>query len=583
MYAIQAIRLTEGSWSITNDLLQKTGDWEFVPNTWKKTVHNTAIPKYPPGLPAIGSVAYLIGGLNGLFYLGPILTILFLIVSERIASNLFGKFVGFLTLLFLATNGFVFTIGRYLLSDNIFSLLTILGFFCLIKFFYNKKMIYILMSSSFFTFSSFIRASGIIYLPIECLVIGAYFLIQHFKKINQNDTLSKDRRVIILSQIKIQKVTALIIGPWLVFIVFFLSFNEYYFEDPLTTFYGVPEDPWVESSERSLLSVFEPKKNNFEVIKSYSNFVLPYPLYKIEILDFEKIQSERNDPLTSTLLNWLSHFVGGNNLGLFTFLALFCTIAFSFYTKEKIGIIIIFSLVVFTNILFWSANHIFFDRDSVLGRYMMASFSFFSMTLSFLIVGIFQSNRLKQTNSLRIVSRILKFALLFGLFLFFMVALYNSPMIYSIKNNGFEFRDPAYLINYYPLDLEGLSQNSIIVGGHSAKIIDYGFNTFDPFVGYPFNRTAPFNPDLLSNSTMQKLKDLVSENNNVFVFKELVSKNEEMFRHTLVQSHGFILKDYSKSFCKLQLIKPETGIPDMDSLNKTDEVCYGFRSGFEDI
>ena len=122
LYGLKSISITEGkSWEVTNDYLKETGDWVYVPNSWKKTIQDTAIPKYLPGFPAIGSIFYLIGGIYGLFYLGPILGILLLIISERIATNFFGKYVGLLTLIFLATNGIIWVGSKYLLSDNVFA------------------------------------------------------------------------------------------------------------------------------------------------------------------------------------------------------------------------------------------------------------------------------------------------------------------------------------------------------------------------------------------------------------------------------------------------------------------------------
>jgi len=179
LYGTQTIRLLDGSWTVSNELLEETGSWDFVPGGWKKTIHNTAIPKHSPGLPAIGTIFYLVGGLYGLFYLGPIFAIALLVVSERIATNLFGKYVGFLTLLFLATNGYIFSTGKFLLSDNLFALLTIVGFFCLIKFIFDKNNKYLLVASFIFVISTFVKANGIVYFPIELLIVLLFLILQN--------------------------------------------------------------------------------------------------------------------------------------------------------------------------------------------------------------------------------------------------------------------------------------------------------------------------------------------------------------------------------------------------------------------
>lgn len=576
VYALESIKLTKGTWSVSNNLLLETGDWEFVPNSWKKTVFNTAIPKYPPGLPAIGSIFYMLGGLYGLFYLSPIFATILLIISERVSTNLFGKYVGFLTLLFLASNGIIFISGIHLLSDNIFSALTVLGFFCLIKFLYQKNLVYLVFASSLLSFSAFIRVSGIIYFPFELLIVIIYF---SYKKIKHKDCNFKSQEN--NNQIKLQKnrinrfykISIAILIPWLIFILFFLSFNNYYFGDPLTTFYNVPDDPWHKPGTGSYFSIFEPKESNFEIIKGYSNFVLPYPLYKIEVLNFEKIQEERNDPLTSSLLVIATDFVGKNQLGLLTFLVIILAF-FVMFNNQKRTIVLIFGLIVFINILFWSAGHVSFGRDSILGRYMVPTFPFFSMLASVLAISLLKFKTPEKKFSRKILLSILKIVLVIGLILFFIVAWYNSPIGQWALKDDFNVKDPKSFINYYPLDLEGLDQKSIIVGGHSAKAIDYGLTTFDISLGAPIQRTAIFNPDSLDPQVIEKLKNLVSSGENLYVFKELINKNEKIIREYLVEKQGFLLIDYSKTFCKLELVDTSQSVSGLE-IKEMDEVCYG--------
>ena len=137
------------------------------------------------------------------------------------------------------------------------------------------------------------------------------------------------------SNINFYKLAIAISIPWLLFIVFFASFNNHYFGDPLTTFYNVPGDPWVKPGTGSYLSIFNGDPENFEIIKGYSNFVLPYPLYKIEIINFEKILQERNDPVTSMLVKNSTSLIGNNMLGILTILITIGTIIFSFFKTTK--------------------------------------------------------------------------------------------------------------------------------------------------------------------------------------------------------------------------------------------------------
>jgi len=81
-YGFIAMSLTEGKYEITNELLEKTGDPIFIPKFYAKSVFGTAVPFASSGMVGISALAYLLGGYYGLFYLGPIFTILLLIISE---------------------------------------------------------------------------------------------------------------------------------------------------------------------------------------------------------------------------------------------------------------------------------------------------------------------------------------------------------------------------------------------------------------------------------------------------------------------------------------------------------------------
>ena len=572
LYGLKSISMTEGkSWEVTNDYLKETGDWVYVPNSWKKTVHDTAIPKYMPGFPAIGSIFYLIGGIYGLFYLGPILGILLLIISERIATNFFGKYVGLLTLIFLATNGIIWVGSKYLLSDNVFAIFTIVGFFFLIKFIDLKKFHYLIISSLIFSFSGFIRLNGIINFPIEIIIVGLVLTYELFTKKPVSLRLKGDSSIKFEFNSKnLIKLSLSIILPWLIIIIFIFSFNNYYFGDPTTTFYNIPYEPKVSSGTGSYLSILEFKTENFELIKQYSNFVLPYPIYKIETLNFEKIQTDRDDPLTSSLLIIFSDMTKQNNFGILTFLIMGISILFSFLLKTKTSIIVIFSIIISINIIFWSGGHLSFGRDSVFGRYLIPMFPLFSIVFSCLIINLLKIKSKEFEKKRQLIIKIVKIFTILGVGLLIAVAFYNSPPAQLLKDKEFSITDPFIAAKYYPLDKEGLNEKSIILGGDSSWSLDYEFNYFDLYKGSPNQRMSKvFNPNLLDQSGFKKLESFVlDEENEVFVFKKLASKHEKTLRHALTESHGFVLKEHSTSFCTLEFNKKYQD-------NKSDEICYG--------
>ena len=76
VYGFTGIGLTEGTYGVTNELLEKTGDPIYVPLFYAKSVHGYAVPFVSSGMVGISALVYLLGGYYGLFYLGPIFTIL---------------------------------------------------------------------------------------------------------------------------------------------------------------------------------------------------------------------------------------------------------------------------------------------------------------------------------------------------------------------------------------------------------------------------------------------------------------------------------------------------------------------------
>jgi len=227
VYGVTAINFVNGSYEYESEFLQETGNWEFVPYYWAITVHNSAVSFASPGMVGISTFFYLIAGQYGLLYQGPILTILFLVVSERIATKWFGGFVGLVTLALLATDWVILKHGILLMSDSIFSLFFLLGCYYLIKFFSEAKEKFVLLSSVLFVACSFVRYNGIIFFPIEILLVAGYFLYQGLIK-KENQLNSKNYKLInkikfSLTPTKIFKISTFILVPWLVIFLFMFS------------------------------------------------------------------------------------------------------------------------------------------------------------------------------------------------------------------------------------------------------------------------------------------------------------------------------------------------------------------------
>jgi len=282
-YGLSAIAFSQGTFTITNELLKDTGEWEFVPVSWLKTIDNEAINAQMVGILVIGSIFYSIGGIYGLFYLGPIFTILLLISSERIATNLFGKYVGLLVLIFLATNNFIFRFGTSLITDIVFTFFLTIGSFYLIKFLQVKKERYLLFTSTFLVISTFIRINGGIFLPAEFIIIGSYFILRELKQIkiiHTEQSMSFFLKTLFLNffrKIVFRKIFFMTL-PWILFLIFWFSFNAYYTGDPVTSYfdhYPYAPDWWDKPSTPFLLDI---DSQRFDTFKGYSKHLLPFPL-----------------------------------------------------------------------------------------------------------------------------------------------------------------------------------------------------------------------------------------------------------------------------------------------------------------
>ena len=92
----------------------------------------------------------------------------------------------------------------------------------------------------------------------------------------------------------------------------------------------------------------------------------------------------------------------------------------------------------------------------------------------------------------------------------------------------------------YPLDMEGLTKNSIIIAHDQEKVIEYGVTPF--FSLYQGE---------LSNDSVNLLEQIINEGNEVFIFKTPTTNDEKETLQNLIDNYGFVLKDYSKTFCKV--------------------------------
>jgi len=564
-FALMGINFAKGSYGYTNELYTETGSYDFRPLHWIDTEQDYLVPLGSPGVVITSALFYLIGGYYGLFYLGPIFSILFLIISERVATKLFGGFVGLIALVLLASDVTFFNVGVQLLTDNIFAVFFILGVFFLIKFLRSKKDKFILISSIIFVISAFIRFNGLIFLPIEVSLVVGYFIFQNISASRRELTSNKFLSKITLSKIngkRILKISALMILPWLSVFLFYFSYNDYYFGDPLTNYYSRRLD-----TSELFTSFFTFDTDRYDSIKSYSIVFLP------DILGKQILISGHNDIIRLPISNVDN--ILGNFLSIFSFFIFVFALTVSLYIKNKRIEVLVFLPFIFIGFLFFYSSDYAFTIGHF-DRFMIPALPLSFILLGFILDSIWKINpgRFSRKNP-SIISKSFKvgFLIFVGIFLF--SSLTDAQSVQKILKNDFNFNNPEAFASIYPLDHEGLTEESIIVETRGRRAMEYGAIPFLPVHTGKINFMNELDPSWLPQKPILNLKKLLSEDHEAYTFKSHKIHFEPLYFRYLESVHGIILKDYSKTFCKMEIIENLSEQSGTDIIS--DDVCYMYR------
>jgi len=582
IYGNTAINLADnGIYGFTNELLKETGLWEFVPFTYSKTVHNVAVPLVSSmGMHWMATLAYFLGGHYGLFYLGPIFSILLIIAVDRICINLFGRFVAFFAVILTGTSGLIFYWGTFLYSESIFTFFLIIGIFFLVKFFRNKNEIFILISSSCLVASAFIRINGIISFPIEIFLVLGFLFLPIISKSSINIESKSTSGSFFMSykknRKKIFKIILFMLMPWIIFFSFNAAYNTYNFGDPFTSATEVKPLP------TGTLASMENALNNlnldiFNWIGYHAGLILPEKLLSVLPSEIKSDDVPKEFP----------------ELGIISLLIIFSAVTISFLAKSKRPEIITFCLFIFGTLAFYSIAIISFipsleeygPTSLVFAplhqkRYMVPTLPLFYMLLGFIILKIWQINTKKILNiHVKSLTKIFKLGLLALVITFLATSFYDSIALQGLIKNGI-VNPEQELEKHFPLDLEGLPEKSVIVDAAEYKAVEMGKIPLFPFTGINFWRIN-YELDSIPQEPIQTLKQLLRSNTTdpTYILNEgyavFVFKNHWYFEltyyHYLESEHGIILQDYSRSFCKMELAS-ELESKGLDS--KSDEICY---------
>ena len=528
-YAITAKLLADGSLFYSNSLSETTGQIEFIPQDhYFINEDNVALPAGYVGFFGLTTFVYLIAGNYGLFLLGPICGIIFLIISERIASHFFGKYVGLLTLLFLSTNHYLFRTSLNLQTEAVFAICFLLGCYFLISYLKNYKTICILASSSFFVFSATIRPNGIIFFPIELACIIGLILLLKFKP-NIFSTTNNGLHFFNFTKDKqnykkyFTKIILIAVLPWVAFLLFWFSFYGYFFDDPFTNHVVVMKG--VEEPDKDVSSLFKFNSKNFENTKQYSKYLLPYQFPRIV-----DISPDFND---------INNFFGKDWIGIISLILLLIINFVSFKTRKNRLQIIIFSLMTLGTVWFFaSITTEIRALEGVPGRYMFSAFTVYYMMIGFLIYHFFGFLKNNLSSKYLIPSR---FIVLVIIAFFFFAAFYFSPPIQDILDNTFQIKSPQIYAERYPLDQEGLSSNDVLISIHTYDALDYGLIQFN----------ARITESGINDSSFELLQKIHKLGYDVYIIKDTTIWQNKILYESLLDRKDISFSDSSPSFCKV--------------------------------
>jgi hypothetical protein len=345
-----------------------------------------------------------------------------------------------------------------------------------------------------------------------------------------------------------------------------LCYNYYYYGDPLTNYFDerpVPQD--YESDSK--MSFFKFDSSRFDWINFYSIGLLP-------------------DILRNLIFTWffptIEDSLRTNPFGVISFVILISTLLISLYYKEKRTEVIVILTFILGILFFYSAGYLhstnlnFEDFQPSTGtrdRYMIPALPLYLMIFSLFIYLIWRVFICKQLiKRQKTFYQDFKKGTLYIVAAFIFINLFHSTPVQGAFDTGINFNNPAWFIQRFPLDSEGLSkQNSIILDG-KRRAVEYDAIPFFPYWGYWQKLLYEYNIQFLPQEPIIKLKKLMSEGYDVYAFRDRKWDVDSKYFRYLAENHGLILKHYSKTFCKFEQIS-NANVSNHTNL-EFDQDCY---------
>ena len=515
-YGIASILFIDEGLTVTNPFLEKYETNEFLVENWLRTNENEMIPMSGNGLIVLGGIVYFFGGYFALYYLSPILFIILLIVSERIATKFFGKYAGLITLILLSASNLLFRNSIQLHTESLFCLLFVLGTYFIIKFGRTNQIYLVLIASTMFAFSSTIRLTGIILLPIEFLILGILII--------KNPSKNKKTLSLVIATI-----------PWIIFLLFFTYGNILTTGEPFVM-YGTLNEGYTKFFESSPSSLITFEEKDFENAIQYSKYLLPY----VFVGAFNAIDNNFEDIL------------GEHWIGLIPILIISLIFIFSYKSKNKKLEIFVLTLLILGIIwIYGSITSEELGELGVPGRYVLPAFVLSSMMFGYGIEQIFSKFRKKR--GIRI--KILQLTLVSCLFVIVIISYNFSPAV-TIFDQEKNFKNPFDYEREFPLSEKEIKKDSIIVTQVGSRAQEYNLPSF---------RLITINHSSIDSINL--LQNIIEEKDNVYAFKIPYNNGEKNMIQNLIDNHGFVLEELSETFCKMKLKSGQKSISDEKCLN----------------
>ena len=515
-YGMASILFVDEGISVSNPFLEKYETNEFLIENWLRTNQNEMTPMSGNGLIVLGGIAYLFGGYFALYYLSPILFIILLIVSERTATKLFGKYAGLITLIILSASNLLFRNSIQLHTESLFCLLFILGTYFLIKFGRTNQTYLVLIASTMFAFSSTVRLTGIILLPIEFFILSIFII----------NNRSKNKKIISLILATI---------PWIIFLLVFAYGNILTTGEPFVV-YGTLNEGYSKFFESSPLSLIAFEETDFENAIQYSKYLLPY----IFVGAFNSID------------NNFENILGEHWIGLIPLIIFGLILIYSYKSKNKK--LEVFVITLFILGIIWIYGSITSEELGELGvpgRYVLPAFVLSSMLFGYAIEQIFSKIRNKKGIKIKIFQLIF----LSSLFVIIIISYNFSPAITIFDQENY-LKNPFDYEREFPLNDEKILEDSIIVTPVGARSQEYNLASFRIIT---INHT--------SINSINLLQDIIKEKDNVYVFKIPFNNGEKNMIQNLIDNNEFVLEEFSETFCKMKLKSEQKSISDEKCIN----------------